>query len=171
MKRILSLVLVLALIASLGISTAFAADDGFVDGKFTETRKITVEIYNRNNDGGTDPTNNVWTEYLKKGMLEKYNVEVEYVSVGRWTETDDIAQLMADKQAPDISYTYGANTIISYANMKDENGNPGVIDLAPYLEEYKDYIGNVINLLGGEQRFNISPTVVLEQSTLAAMSR
>ena len=150
MKRILSLVLVLALIAAMGISTAFAADDGFVDGKFTETRHITVEIYNRNNDGGTDPTNNVWTEYLKKGMLEKYNVEVEYVSVGRWTETDDIAQLMADKQAPDISYTYGANTIISYANMKDENGNPGVIDLAPYLEEYKDYIGNVINLLGGE---------------------
>ena len=150
MKRILSLVLVLALIASLGISTAFAADDGFVDGKFTETRKITVEIYNRNNDGGTDPTNNVWTEYLKKGMLEKYNVEVEYVSVGRWTETDDIAQLMADKQAPDISYTYGANTIISYANMVDENGNPGVIDLAPYLEEYKDYIGNIVALLGGE---------------------
>ena len=150
MKRILSLVLVLALIASLGISTAFAADDGFVDGKFTETRHITVEIYNRNNDGGTDPTNNVWTEYLKKGMLEKYNVEVEYVSVGRWTETDDIAQLMADKQAPDISYTYGANTIISYANMVDENGNPGVIDLAPYLEEYKDYIGNIVALLGGE---------------------
>ncbi len=150
MKRILSLVLVLALIAAMGISTAFAADDGFVDGKFTETRHITVEIYNRNNDGGTDPTNNVWTEYLKKGMLEKYNVEVEYVSVGRWTETDDIAQLMADKQAPDISYTYGANTIISYANMVDENGNPGVIDLAPYLEEYKDYIGNIVALLGGE---------------------
>ena len=150
MKRILSLVLVLALIAAMGISTAFAADDGFVDGKFTETRHITVEIYNRNNDGGTDPTNNVWTEYLKKGMLEKYNVEVEYVSVGRWTETDDIAQLMADKQAPDISYTYGANTIISYANMVDENGNPGVIDLAPYLEEYKDYIGNFVALLGGE---------------------
>ena len=150
MKCILSLVLVLALIAAMGISTAFAADDGFVDGKFTETRHITVEIYNRNNDGGTDPTNNVWTEYLKKEMLEKYNVEVEYVSVGRWTETDDIAQLMADKQAPDISYTYGANTIISYANMVDENGNPGVIDLAPYLEEYKDYIGNVVALLGGE---------------------
>ena len=150
MKKILALVLALALIATLGITSAFAADDGFVDGKFTETRKITVEIYNRNNDGGTDPTNNVWTEYIKKGMLEKYNVEVEFVSVGRWTETDDIAQLLADGQAPDISYTYGANTIISYANMKDENGNPGVIDLAPYLEEYKDYIGNVINLLGGE---------------------
>ncbi len=150
MKRILSLVLVLAMIATLGITTAFAADDGFVDGKFTETRHITVEIYNRNNDGGTDPTNNVWTEYLKKGMLEKYNVDVEYVSVGRWTEKEDIAQLLADKSAPDISYTYEGNTIISYANMKDENGNPGVVDLAPYLEEYKDYTQNIVTLLGGE---------------------
>ena len=131
MKKILALVLALALIATLGITSAFAADDGFVDGKFTETRKITVEIYNRNNDGGTDPTNNVWTEYIKKGMLEKYNVEVEFVSVGRWTETDDIAQLLADGQAPDVSYTYGYNTIITYANMKDADGNPGVIDLAP----------------------------------------
>ena len=151
MKKILALVLALALIATLGITSAFGADEGFVDGKFTETRHITVEIYNRNNDGGSDPTNNVWTEYLKKGMLEKYNVEVEYVSVGRWTETDDIAQLLADKQAPDISYTYGYNTIISYANMKDENGNPGVIDLAPYLEEYKDYTKNIVTLLGNEE--------------------
>ena len=151
MKKILALVLVLALIATLGITSAFAADDGFVDGKFTETRHITVEIYNRNNDGGTDPTNNVWTEYIKKGMLEKYNVEVEFVSVGRWTETDDIAQLLADGQAPDVSYTYGYNTIITYANMKDADGNPGVIDLAPYLEEYKDYTQNIVSLLGGEE--------------------
>ena len=150
MKKILALVLVLALIATLGITSAFAADEGFVDGKFTETRHIKVEIYNRNNDGGTDPTNNVWTEYLKKGMLEKYNVEVEFVSVGRWTETDDIANLLASGDAPDVSYTYGYNTIISYANMVDANGNPGVIDLAPYLEEYKDYTQNIITLLGGE---------------------
>ena len=154
MKKILSLVLALALMLSaLCITTAFAADDGFVDGKFTETRHITVEIYNRNNDGGTDPTNNVWTEYLKKGMLEKYNVEVEYVSVGRWTETDDIAQLLADHSAPDISYTYGYNTNISYANMVDENGNPGVIDLAPYLEEYKDQMGDLIALLGEDNLY------------------
>ncbi len=150
MKKILALVLVLALIATLGITSAFAADDGFVDGKFTETRKITVEIYNRNNDGGTDPTNNVWTEYIKKGMLEKYNVEVEFVSVGRWTETDDINNLLAAHDAPDVSYTYGGNIVISYANMIDENGNPGVIDLAPYLEEYKEYTANIVALLGGE---------------------
>ena len=154
MKRILALVLMVALIASLGVTAAFAADDGFVDGKFTETRHITVEIYNRNNDGGSDPTNNVWTDYLKKAMLEKFNVEVEYISVGRWTETDDIANLLADHKAPDVSYTYGYNTIITYANMKDANGNPGVIDLAPYIEEYKDQLGDLIALLGGEDNLN-----------------
>ena len=153
MKRILSLVLVLALIATLGITTAFAADEGFVDGKFTETRHITVEIYNRNNDGGTDPTDNVWTKYIKDAMLEKYNVDVTYVSVGRWTETDDLAQLLADSNAPDVSYTYGASTILNYASMIDANGNPGVIDLKPLIDENKDLIPNLIAALGEDDLF------------------
>ena len=34
------------------------------DGKFAETRHITVEVYDRGNDGGSDPTNNMYTEYI-----------------------------------------------------------------------------------------------------------
>lgn len=56
MKRIVSLVLALAMVLSLCIFTTASADDGFVDGKFTKTRHITVEVYNRYNDGGSDPT-------------------------------------------------------------------------------------------------------------------
>ena len=155
MKRILTLVLSLALLATLFATVAFAdvEDAGFVDGKFTETRHITVEIYNRNNDGGTDPTDNVWTKYIKEQMLERYNVDVEFVSVGRWTETDDISNLLAAGSAPDICYTYGANTIVTYANMIDANGNPGVINLAPYLETYKDQLGDLIALLGEEDLY------------------
>ena len=142
MKRFLSLVLVLALVAAMGIfSTALAADDGFVDGKFTETRHIKVEIFNRNNDGGSDPTNNPFTDYIKKGMLEKYNVEVEYVSVGRWTEVDDINNLLATGEAPDICVTYSYPTIQTFADMG------GVIDLNPYLTEYKDQLGDLWGLL------------------------
>lgn len=142
MKRFLSLVLVLALVAAMGIfSTALAADDGFVDGKFTETRHIKVEIFNRNNDGGSDPTNNPFTDYIKKGMLEKYNVEVEYVSVGRWTEVDDINNLLATGEAPDICVTYSYPTIQTFADMG------GVIDLNPYLTEYKDQLGDLWALL------------------------
>ncbi len=147
MKRILALILTLALLACI---PAALADEGFVDGKFTETRHITVEVFNRNNDGGTDPTNNVWTEFIKKEMLDRYNVEVEFISVGRNTEHDDIGNLLADKKAADVSYTYNANTVIAYANMLDANGNPGVINLAPYIEEHKDLLADLIALQGGE---------------------
>ncbi len=148
MKKILSLVLALVMLAALG--TAFAADDGFVDGKFTETRHITVEIFQRPNDGNSDPTNNPYANYIKEKMLEKYNVEVEFVPVGRWTEVDDLNNLLATNKAPDISYTYSAPTINTYAAM-EVNGKPGVIDLAPYLEEYKDLLPNLAMRLGGEE--------------------
>ena len=75
MKRILSLVLVLALIATLGLSSAFA-EEGFADGKFTEPHHITVEIFERPNDGNSDVTSNPFAEYIKQGMLETANVNV-----------------------------------------------------------------------------------------------
>ena len=99
MKRIVSLVLALAMVLSLCIFTTASADDGFVDGKFTKTRHITVEVYNRYNDGGSDPTSSVYAQYIKQGMLDKYNVDVELVSVGRWTEVDDLNNLLATGDA------------------------------------------------------------------------
>ena len=144
MKRIISLVLILAVIATMGVSAAFAADDGFVDGKFTTTRHITVEIYDRGNKetGGSDPINNVWTDYIKQGMLEKYNVEVEFVAVGRWTEVDDINNLLAIGDAPDVCVSYSYPTILTYADMG------GIVDLDPLLTEYKDLLPDLWALLG-----------------------
>ena len=151
MKKILSLVLALALmISALVITTASAEDEGIVDGKFTETRHITVEIFNRQNDGGSDPTNNVWTDWIKKQMLDLYNIEVEFKSVNRTPENELIGPLLADHDAADISYTYNAGAIETYAAMIDSDGNPGIIDLAPLVEKYKDYLGDLIALEGSE---------------------
>ena len=113
-----------------------------VDGKFAETRHITVEIYDRGNDGGSDPTNNMYTDYIKKGMLEDYNVEVEFVAVPRWTETDEINNLLAAGSAPDICLTYSYPTIQTYAGMG------GVQDLAPLLVQYRPALDNLYNWLG-----------------------
>lgn len=113
-----------------------------VDGKFAETRQITVEIYDRGNDGGSDPENNMYTEFIKKGMLEEHNVEVTFKKVPRWTEVDDINNLLAAGQAPDICVTYSYPTILTYADMG------GVIDLAPYVDAYKDEMPNMWNWLG-----------------------
>jgi len=139
MKRILAILLTLALVASLGITSVFAED--FADGKFTTTQHLTVEVYNRYNDGGTDPTNSVYAQYIKDGMLEKYNIEVEFVSVGRWSEVDDIGNLLAAGQAPDVCVTYSYPTILTYADMG------GIVDLSAPLEQYKEELGNLWTLL------------------------
>jgi len=112
------------------------------DGKFAETRHITVEVYDRGNDGGSDPTNNMYTEYIKKGMLEDHNVEVEFVAVPRWTEVDEINNLLAAGTAPDICVTYSYPTIQTYANMG------GVLDLKEYVDNYKANTQNLWNWLG-----------------------
>ena len=148
MKKLLTLVLAIALVATM---FAFASAEELVDGKFAETKHITVEIYARNNDGGTDPTNNVYTDYIKAGMLEQHNVEVEFQAIGRWTEVDDMNNALASNDAPDVCVTYSYPTIQTYANMG------GIINLndigGKTLEEYKDLLPNLWNLLGDTNIF------------------
>ncbi|MBR2407655.1 MAG: extracellular solute-binding protein [Lachnospiraceae bacterium] len=114
----------------------------FKDGKFVDTVKITVEVYDRGNDGGSDPTNNMYTDFIKKGMKEKYNVEVEFVAVSRWEEVQQINNLLAGGTAPDICLTYDYPTIQTYAGMD------GVLELNQYLEQHKDKLPNLYNWLG-----------------------
>ena len=113
-----------------------------VDGKFVETRHISVEVYDRGNDGGSDPTNNMYTQWIQQQMLEKHNVEVEFVAVPRWTEVEQINNLLAAGNAPDICLTYDYPTIQTYANMG------GVLDLASYVDDYKELLPNMWNWLG-----------------------
>ena len=126
---------------------AAEATSELVDGKFAETRHITVEVYDRGNDGGSDPTNNKYTEYIKQGMLADHNVEVEFVAVPRWTEVDEINNLLAAGSAPDICVTYDYPTIQTYANMG------GVLDLQSYVADYKNDLPNLYNWLGDTNIF------------------
>ena len=134
-KKLVALLLAVAMVMSIGLVAH--AEDEIVDGKFTTTRHITVEVYDRGNDGGSDPTNNMYTEYIKKGMLEDHNVEVEFVKVPRWTEVEEINNLLAAQKAPDICVTYSYPTIQTYADMG------GVMDLSELLEENKDLAPNL----------------------------
>ena len=160
-KKILSVLLACTMVASLAacggsgkidsesasineskVEEAKQAGADFENGKFKETKKIVVEIYDRGNDGGSDPENNLYTDYIKKGMLEDHNVEVTFKKVPRWTEVDEINNLLAAGTAPDVCVTYSYPTIQTYANMG------GVIDLAPYVETYKNDLPNLWNWLG-----------------------
>ena len=152
-KKILSLLLVCTMAASMaacggndnggkGDPEVKKAAADFENGKFKETKHIVVEIYDRGNDGGSDPENNMYTDYIKKGMLEDHNVDVTFKKVPRWTEVEEINNLLAANTAPDVCVTYSYPTIQTYANMG------GVIDLAPYVETYKSDLPNLWNWLG-----------------------
>ena len=145
----LTLVVLLA-VCSTGILAA--ASDELVDGRFVTTRRITVEIYDRSNAGGSPPEDNFYTDFIKEGMLRDHNVEVTFVPVPRWTEVEVLNNLLAAGDAPDICVTYSYPTIVTYANMG------GVLDLAPYLEQYKDLLPNLWEWLGDENIYwNKSP--------------
>ena len=124
-----------------------APEPEIVDRRFTKTRSITVEIYDRSNDGGSPPEDNFYTDFIKEGVLRDHNIEVTFIPVGRWTEVEEINNLLAAGDAPDVCVTYSYPTIQTYANMG------GVLDMAPYLEEYKDILPNLYELLGERNLF------------------
>jgi putative aldouronate transport system substrate-binding protein len=138
MHRTLSLVLCLLVVAA----AAFAADAELVNGRFSRTRSITVEVYDRSNDGGSKPEDNVYTDFIKAGMLRDHIVAVTFRRVPRWTEVEAMNNLLAAGDAPDVCVTYSYPTVLTYANMG------GVLDMAPYLAQYKSQLPALWSLLG-----------------------
>ncbi|MFS8571793.1 MAG: extracellular solute-binding protein [Clostridia bacterium] len=139
--------LVAAVLVFGSVATSLAAipdDPDFdpVTRRFGRTRSITVEVYDRGNPGGSPPEDNAFTDFIKEGMLRDHNVRVTFVPIPRWTEVEVINARLAAGDAPDVAVTYSYPTIQTYANMG------GVIDLAPYLEKYKDVLPNLWELLG-----------------------
>jgi len=124
--------------------TADASNAQGLPGRFAETKKITVEVFDRAVDGGTKAEDNFYTNFIKEGMLRDYNVEVTFVPVPRWTETEQMNNLLAAGTAPDVCLTYSYPTVQTYANMG------GIVDLAPLLESNKDKLTDLYSLLGEE---------------------
>lgn len=116
--------------------------NGMLNGKFVDTRHISVELYDRSVEGGTEAGDNAWTQWIQAQMLERYNVEVEFITVSRWDEVNAINNLLAAGTAPDICYTYSYPTIQTYAEMG------GVLDLAPILEANKALVPSMFDWLG-----------------------
>ena len=79
MKKLLAILVTTILLVSVMAPLAMAEDSGFVDGKFTETRTITVAHFDRDTEGW-DVDNNVFIDFIKKSMLDQYNVKVEFVT-------------------------------------------------------------------------------------------
>lgn len=159
MKKAISLLLAGLMTSALFVGCKGTTKDGdkdsgkslntseVVDGKFVNVKKLTVEVYDRANDGGSKPEDNYYTKYIHDGLLKDHNIDVKFVPVPRWTETEAINNLLAANNAPDLCVTYSYPTIQTYANMG------GVTDLAPSLDKYKSWLPNLWGLLGEDNLY------------------
>jgi len=107
-----------------------------------QTGRLTVQIFDRGSDGGRSLAhNNEWTRWIQAKVKADLNIDVTFVPVGRWSETEDIVNLMASNSAPDLCYTYGGGMVESF---RDQGG---VMDLAPYIDSY---LPDLKKLLGAD---------------------
>ena len=106
-----------------------------------ERSSINVQVFDRGTDGGrTDPADSYYANWIIDKALEDLNLEVTFIKVSRWEETEQLNALMAAGNAPDISMTY-SNELI--ANFRDLGG---LVDLEPYIDtmlpDLKEFLGD-----------------------------
>ena len=111
--------------------------------RFLEPVEITVAMWDRRNDFASDVTYNAYTEWIREQMLELHNVIVtEFIPIFRWEEVQEMTILLAENEAPIVSYTFNFPTV-------DEFGRQGAIyDLAPLLEGSGDIFPYLWDFLG-----------------------
>lgn len=98
------------------------SSDGAAAGEYTDysngfPEEVTIQIpvYDRAFEGW-DVTDNYYTNWIQSEFGDKYNVNVEYVAIGRTTEVQDYMQMIAAGKAPDIIMHYDMPQAVKYYN-------------------------------------------------------
>ncbi|MCL2801274.1 MAG: extracellular solute-binding protein [Treponema sp.] len=134
MKKMLLALVILA------IALAFVTT-----GCKSDPTQLTVQIFDRGTDGGRSLAHdNAWMTWIKEKVKADLNIDVTFVPVGRWTEVDDIVNLMASMSAPDLCYTYNGGMINTF---RDQGG---VMNLAPFIDRY---LPDLKKMLGEDPAF------------------
>jgi putative aldouronate transport system substrate-binding protein len=154
-----------AAIMALSVCTVAAASD-VKQVASASPSKITVEIFDRGNVGGTDPTDNYYTDWIKEKVLADLNIEVEFVAISRWEETDQLNNLMAAGTAPDVCFTYSGELVTNYGLQG------GLVDMTPYVDEFlpdlKEFLGPDLALPGRDMIMRRQDTDTLEMYSVHA---
>lgn len=87
------------------------------DELFGEETTIRVMIWDRGNAApGTTTEDNALTKWIQGQVKEKFNINVEYVSVPRSDSDNKLNIMMSGGTAPDIVLTYDQTLYYNYAN-------------------------------------------------------
>ncbi|MBQ7138309.1 MAG: extracellular solute-binding protein [Clostridia bacterium] len=159
MKRIVSLLLVLALMLSLAPMAMAEATGMAAWTPFAETVRITVPVYDRSKVGYPAVDDNYWTQYIQKEFGDKWNIDVDYVAIPRGDVMTKYNLLITGKETPTIMMEYDYPKVAQWAN----DGAMQTIDLEKFAAVAPTYYGKMVenNQLGytdinGETYFVLS---------------
>ena len=140
MKKILSLVLALAMLLSIAAIPASAETTEVF--RYDQPITLKVSVFDRGNTGGTAPDNNHWTQWIQENFGEPRNIKIEWVVIPRSEEESKLATLMMDEAScPDICFTYNESIVTDYVNQG------GVYELSELVDKYGS---NLKSFLGDE---------------------
>ncbi len=128
----------------------------FVDytGGFEERVTIKIPVYDRAFEGW-NVTDNYYTQWIQENFGEKYNVDVQFVAIGRSTEVADYMSMLAAGTAPTIIMHYDMPQQVVYYG--EEAMQPLNLDeIAYYAPTYYEKMGSTIDQYGeldGEKIF------------------
>lgn len=139
-------------------SDAAATDTAAVaeDDLFGDEVTIRVMVWDRGNAApGTTTEDNALTQWIQQQVKEKFNINVEYVSVPRSESDDKLNIMMSGGTAPDIVFTYDQTLFYNYASSGALNDLSDVYAqygsaIAEYCAEAQCGIGDL-----GDQKFAV----------------
>lgn len=129
-----------------GEETASAGEFTDYSAGFPETVTLQVPVYERGWEGW-NPTDNYWTKWIQENFGEKYNVNVEFISIGRSTEVQDFTQLLSAGSAPTFVFHYDYPNILAYyaqGAYQELNAD----EIAYYAPSFWERMGGIISDYG-----------------------
>ncbi len=141
MKRIVSLILALAMVLSMAAFASAEEATGMAAWTpFEERVTITVPVYDRSKAGYPAVDDNYWTQYIQKEFGDKWNIEVDYVAIPRGDVMTKYSMLIAAKQTPTIMMEYDYPKVAQWAT----DGAMQVIDLEKFAAVAPTYYGKMV---------------------------
>ncbi len=113
---------------------------------FEKEVTIQIPVYDRAFEGW-NVTDNYYTKWIQSEFGAKYNVNVEFVAIGRSTEVTDYTVMLAAGTAPDIIFHYDMPQALAYYG----EGAVQKLDLkeiANYAPTYWSNLGSTIEQYG-----------------------
>lgn len=139
MKKILSLMLALAMVLSIA-PMALAEEEQVY--RFDTPVTLKISVFDRGNAGGTAPDNNYYTQWIQENFGDPRNITIEWTVIPRSEEESKLNILMASGEAPDLCFTYNSSLVSNYV------AQGGLLELSGLVEKYgahmKDFLGQTV---------------------------